>query len=286
MNERVSLTAVLLLLTLAPIESRADLIDISDIEVTAFASFNTQRQPERSAFDVKSGPASSLIRAEVLVLAGVPSTPFPNLPTGQTQAFGSSAGDTDGNYAVGASGFFFRNSLPPNATVARGTSKQTITNNSEFPISGTGGVSVPAPTIQFFGVGNSFPPGADPALDATAAVSIRFVTTLTHPDGSTVETVHLDYGIRTFRLGGFIVALPTSGDGLGLTRFDEPDGSFGFRLPDLEKDLSFGNIGPGDTLEVAYDFFAEASTGFGETGVFAAIGDPFDSGDQRRPLQP
>jgi len=29
-------------------------------------------------------------------------------------------------------------------------------------------------------------------------------------------------------------------------------------------------------LEFGYDYFAQASTGFGETGVFAAIGDPFN----------
>ena len=57
---------------------------------------------------------------------------------------------------------------------------------------------IPAPTILFFGVGNSFPAGVDPARDADAAISMRLVTRLTHPDGSTVKTVHLDYGLQTF----------------------------------------------------------------------------------------
>ena len=35
-------------------------------------------------------------------------------------------------------------------------------------------------------------------------------------------------------------------------------------------------FGPGESLEFGYDYFATASTGFGETAVFAAIGDPFD----------
>ncbi|MEJ7710950.1 MAG: PEP-CTERM sorting domain-containing protein [Pyrinomonadaceae bacterium] len=73
-----------------------------------------------------------------------------------------------------------------------------------------------------------------------------------------------------------LVALP-SRDGAGFTRFEEPDGSFGFQLPDLERnDFDLGDIGPGDTLTFSYDYFAQASTGFGETGIFAAIGDPFN----------
>jgi hypothetical protein len=35
-------------------------------------------------------------------------------------------------------------------------------------------------------------------------------------------------------------------------------------------------MGPGDVLDFTYDYFARASTGFGETAVFAASGDPFD----------
>jgi hypothetical protein len=58
--------------------------------------------------------------------------------------------------------------------------------------------------------------------------------------------------------------------------FDEPDGSFGFRLLPVVKGFSFSSVGPGESLEFGYDYFATASTGFGETGVFAAIGDPFN----------
>jgi hypothetical protein len=58
--------------------------------------------------------------------------------------------------------------------------------------------------------------------------------------------------------------------------FDEPDGSFGFRLLPVIRGFSFSSVGPGESLEFGYDYFATASTGFGETAVFAAIGDPFD----------
>jgi hypothetical protein len=36
----------------------------------------------------------------------------------------------------------------------------------------------------------------------------------------------------------------------------------------------FSSVGPGEGLEFGYDYFATASTGFGETAVFAAIAIP------------
>ena len=75
---------------------------------------------------------------------------------------------------------------------------------------------------------------------------------------------------------GVLLADPTD-DALGaLSRFDEPDGSFGFRLLPVTRSFSFSSVRPGESLEFGYDYFATASTGFGETGVFAAIGDPFN----------
>ncbi len=278
MNNRMSSAFLLLIIALTPVSAAADIIDVSDVEITAFASYRTQLLPEKTDFDSKIAPPGSLTKAEALVLAGGLTQPFPNLPTTQTQAFASSASDANDFFGVGVNGFFFRNSLPPNELLASGTFLQTITNNSTVAVGMSVGFFVPAPTIQFFGVGNSFPAGADPARDATAAVSIRMLTTLTRADGSTVDTIHLDYGMQTFRdpVTGVLLAIG-SRDATGLTRFEEPDGSFGFQLPDLEKNgFSIGDIGPGDTLLFSYDYFAQASTGFGETGIFAAIGDPFN----------
>jgi hypothetical protein len=175
-------------------------------------------------------------------------------------------------------GFHFENSLPPNRYFASGKWTQTLTNNSAVTQVSTATISVPTPTIRFFGVGNSFPAGANPDLDASAAVDIRLFSTLTHTDGSEVETVLFDYGMQTLRapIVGVLLADPTD-DALGaLSRFDEPDGSFGFQLLPVIKNFSFGSVGAGESLEFGYDYFATASTGFGETGVFAAIGDPFN----------
>ena len=98
------------------------------------------------------------------------------------------------------------------------------------------------------------------------------------------ETVHFDYGMHTLRapIVGVLLADPTD-DALGaLSRFDEPDGSFGFRLLPVIRGFSFSSVRPGESLEFGYDYFATASTGFGETAVFAAIGDPFNLDRGRR----
>ena len=101
---------------------------------------------------------------------------------------------------------------------------------------------------------------------------------LTHPDGSKDSAEPLIYGLASTRipLTGVLVAVADE-PGDPVTRFDEPDGSFGFRLPDrVENDFHIADIGPGDSLEFNYIFSTFASTGFGETSAFAAIGDPFD----------
>ena len=262
---------------LAPLSVSAEPIQ-SPIELTAFAEFSSQRVPLVTKSDDAIEPdQNTFTNAQVLLKVG--NVPFPNVPTSQTEAFASSISTAAGVFGVGVSGFFMQNSLPPNAFVASGTFATTISNSDPEDTGVTLDFLIPAPTLRFFGVGNSFPVGADPNLDASAKAQLRLISTLTRADGSTQETVHLDYGLFTFRdpQTGVFFALPTSSDGVGLTRFDEFDGSFGFRLPDLNlREFSFGTFGPGVSLEVGYDYFATASTGFGETGVFAAIGDPFN----------
>jgi hypothetical protein len=270
-------TLSLIATVLVPVSVHADSIVLSDVRLSARATFSSQRvMPEKSSFAVKVAPADQLLQAaRALVTDGLP---FPNQPNSQNAWFASSAGVVGGVFGVGVNGLHFQNSLPPNRYFASGTWTQTLTNGSAVTQVSSATISVPAPTIRFFGVGNSFPVGANPDLDATASVDIRLTSTLTHADGSVVETVLFDYGMHTLRapIVGVLLADPTD-DALGnLSRFDEPDGSFGFRLLPVTKNFSFGAVRSGESLEYGYDYFATASTGFGETAVFAAIGDPFD----------
>jgi hypothetical protein len=277
MKNRILCAALLSAASLVSPPAFAALIDVSDVELVATTVAINELVPADIDIDVQSGPFGSLAKAEALSRA--PGIPFPNLPNSVGQAFASSVGGANGDFGVGVNGFFFRNSLPPNTLEASGAFTQTITNNAGVAVGMDVDFFVPAPTIQFFGVGNSFPAGADPARDATADVGVTMKTRVTHRDGSVTETIVLEYGMTVVREPLTGVLFPfVSRDAAGLAaRFDEPDGSFGFQLPDLERtDLSLGEIGPGDTLVFSYEYFASASTGFGETGIFAAIGDPFD----------
>jgi hypothetical protein len=276
MNNRIRCANFLLIGTLAPVSVHADLVP-SEVVLTARATFSSQRvTPEKNRFDTKTAPPDQLLQAaQALVIDGLP---FPNQPNSQNAGFASSAATVGGVFGVGVNGLHFENSLPPNHYLASGSWTQTLTNSSAVTQLTNATISVPAPTIRFFGVGNSFPAGANPDLDATANVDIKLTSKLTHIDGSVVKTVLFDYGMQTLRapIVGVLLADPTD-DALGaLSRFDEPDGSFGFRLLPVLKTFSFGAVRSGESLEFGYEYFATASTGFGETAVFAAIGDPFD----------
>jgi hypothetical protein len=277
MNKPLGFTSLLVIAVLTPVAVHANGIVLSDVELTARATFSSQRvMPEKSDFDVETAPTDQLLMAaQALVTDGFP---FPNQPNSQNAGFASSTATVGGLFGVGVNGLHLQNSLPPNRYFASGRWTQTLTNDSTVAQVSEAAISIPAPTIRFFGVGNSFPAGANPDLDAFASVNIRLTSTLTRADGSVVDTILFEYGMQTLRapLVGLLLADPTD-DALGaLSRFDEPDGSFGFRLQSVLRTFSFGRVAPGESLEFGYDYFATASTGFGETAVFAAIGDPFD----------
>ena len=127
-----------------------------------------------------------------------------------------------------------RNSLPPNALVASGTDTQSITNNSDFTIPDGRGLLHPGPDPAFFGpLGILFPPVRTPTRDAFANANIRLSTKLTQANGNTVDIIHLDYGLLIFRepSTGLLFTPNPDRRRRAVTRFEEPDGSFGFRLP-------------------------------------------------------
>ena len=176
-----------------------------------------------------------------------------------------------------------RNALPPHSLNATAIMFQSITNDSSTVTERLLAESliIPAPTMRFFGVGNFFPAGADPARDAFGSVNAFLNATLIRADQTLGFTGDiLEYGMRTFRdpQTGVFSATPLSPESAGLiTEFVEPDGAIVFRMPELVKvDLALADIGPGETLELRYVFNAAGNTGFGETGFFAQIGDPFD----------
>jgi hypothetical protein len=286
MNSRICPAILALVAALAPGAASATLI-FSDMNFQTQTTFSTEFLPEARNFDSAFVPNNGAGAANALTLAA--GSPFPNLPVinNLTSAFASASFLTLGGGAiatgVGANGFFLRNSLPPNRLIAGAIMFQGIANDSSTVTESVrADFFIPAPTLRFFGVGDFFPAGADPARDAFGIAQMSLTTFLLRTDGSTVTNPILRYGLRTVRdidpqNPGKFSALPVSPESVGLTRFEEEDdGSFVFSLPALEVNLALPDIGPGETLTLAYDFAAVASTGFGETGIFAAIGDPFD----------
>ena len=277
MNTHFRNAALLLIAALVPLSVTAQDffgINFSDVTLRAFASVATQREPLKTATDTGNAPRAD--PNDVGVLLRARGIPFPNLPNSVGSAFASSAGNNDGVFGVGVNGFFFTGSLPPDALLASVTFSQTISNNSAKAVTVFSDITIPAPTIQLFGIGDFFPAGVDPRRDVTASVNASFLTRITHPDGTVVNGQPLDYGIFLFRNPITGILTGVDADGALLPRFQQPDGSFGFQLPNFHEDnLALGEIAPGDRIELTLDYFASASTGFGETGIFAAIGDPF-----------
>jgi hypothetical protein len=278
MSNYVCFAVLLLVAALAPCAASAALI-FSDMRFFASTAADPGGLSDDDAENVPNN-----VGGDVNALTRAAGDPFPNLPNSVGSAFASATILTFGGgtilSGVGTNGFFLRNALPPNLLFARATISQTITNDSTTDTESVlANFVVPTPIMQFFGVGDFFPVGADPARDATALVTASLFTDLTRADGSD--------GGRDFVFNYDMVTLrdPQTGK-FGLdpqfsepeaTRFDAPDGSFGFRLPEFEgEDVPLPAIGPGEVLEVFYDFLVQSTTGFGETGIFAAIGDPFD----------
>jgi hypothetical protein len=287
MNSRICSAILTLIAALAPGAASATLI-FSDMRFIADTSFSAELLPDVSNADTQDVPNNGAGAVNALTLA--PGALFPNVPVtiNLSSAFASASFATFGGggitSGVGANGFFLRNSLPPNHLSATALMFQSITNDSSTVTESVrASFFIPAPTLRFFGVGDFFPAGADPARDAFGVAQARLLTTLRRADGlSSVSDTILEYGLQTVRdidplnPGKFSAIALSPEDSVDLVRFDEPDGSIVFRLPALGVNLALPDIGPGEILDLAYVFQAGASTGFGETGIFAAVGDPFD----------
>ena len=286
MNSRIRPAILALVAALAPGAASATLI-FSDMQFIADTQFTTQLLPEVRNADTEFVPDRGAGAANALTRAA--GDLFPNVPVASAvnSAFASASFATFGGgttlSGVGANGFFLRNALPPHSLNATAIMFQSITNDSSTVTERLLAelLIIPAPTMRFFGVDNFFPTGADPARDALGNVEAFLNATLIRADRTLAFTGDLlRYGMRTFRdpQTGVFSASPLGPDSVGLiTEFVEPDGAIVFSMPELVKlDLALADIGPGETLELRYVFNAAGSTGFGETGFFTQIGDPFD----------
>ena len=117
MTTRISPAALLLFASFAPVSVSADSIELSDVRISARASFSSQQVPEKSDLDVKVAPPDQLLQAaQALVIDGLP---FPNQPNSQNAGFASSTAVVGGLFGVGVNGFHFRTRFPRTATLPR-----------------------------------------------------------------------------------------------------------------------------------------------------------------------
>jgi hypothetical protein len=262
------------LCALAPTALLAAVISL-DTELTAVAEFDneTLARPVIDS-DAAAGPRTSFLEVDSLV-TGL--RPFEFLPNG-LGGFVSATGDSTGLFGVGVNGFFAQAARSrPNSMLASGTHTRAEFNDTDEVVtfSLTGFIPAPVITIDSRIAGSNLG-GFDPTLDVSAQVLARIVTTVTRLDGSTDEEVVLEYGMQTGRdaLGKFHVTstagapAPTAANEFFRTSFSLPD--HGFTL------ASFVAAAPGEILTVDFQYFATGSTGVPETGIFAAMGDPFD----------
>ena len=104
MNNPLRFTHLILIVVLAPVSAHADGVVLSDVGLTARATFSSQRvTPEKSDFDTKTAPPDQLLQAaQALVTDGLP---FPSQPNSQNAGFASSAATVGGIFGVGVNGF-------------------------------------------------------------------------------------------------------------------------------------------------------------------------------------
>ena len=106
MTTRISQAELLLFASFAPVSVSADSIELSDVRISARASFSSQQVPEKSDFDVKVAPPDQLLQAaQALVIDGLP---FPNQPNSQNAGFASSTAVVGGLFCVCMNGFHFQ----------------------------------------------------------------------------------------------------------------------------------------------------------------------------------
>lgn len=250
---------------------------VSDVRIDTFASWTGRGRPPVVDSQVRVEPAGTVFKAESIVAGFLP---VPGLPTSTGSGFGSAAAESTGVFGVGVHAFFNSARVPPEEVLARGSFAITFTNTMSVVNHVRFSFVVPPPNIQIVGqgVGDFFPAGADPSQDVTGLVQVRITTRLHHLDGSVDEGLFLDYGMEIVRdpITGVQNALGFRDAAGKVERFDVSLQHRDFQLPGLTlADVTLADYQPGESFEFGYSFIASGSTGFGETGIFAAIGDPF-----------
>jgi PEP-CTERM motif len=274
MNITSIVAAATIVAALAPTHITAATVDF--ITVTTEADFIEGGLLIGPDVDTQTGLANGpVVEAESLVLTT--GNFVPGIPNSVGTGFGSAVGDSVGNFGVGVNSVAFRNASPASTTTAKGSILLVGRNDTSVPVSLLASFFIPAPVIFLSGGGLSVNPNIDPFLDFNALVDASVNLSVNRAVGPDEEISVLQYGMIAQRspVTRVMDVLVDPGT-VGLT-IDRSGSSVRADLPSLTiTNQIIATLDPGDEYLLDLSYIAFGRTGIGETGYFAAIGDPFD----------
>jgi hypothetical protein len=230
-------------------------------------------------------------RAEFLYLASQGEN-LSGRSTTITGAFASALAAFNHTGGVGVTSFIGGDPNPANPDAieqlaAHATWTQDFSNNDTEPQDLFAILHIPALQVGLIGV----PPDrtSDSATEtAEAEVTVAFI--VTHADGTTTKGPLFEFGLRAFETqfllgpGHFENVAQFQALGINaktLPLFDSfkdngDDFNPRFSIDAVSTRVDFGTLQHGDTLDVVYQLTAVGTTGGGEEGFVAFLGDPFE----------
>jgi hypothetical protein len=207
-------------------------------------------------------------------------------------AFASALAAFDHTGGVGVTSFIGGDPNPANPDAieqlaAHATWTQDFANNDTEPQDLFAILHIPALQVGLIGV----PPertSVSATETAEAEVTVAFI--VTHPDGTTTKGPLFEFGLRAFEkqlelapghFNNFADVQFLGVNDKTLPLFDSfkdngDDFNPRFDIDAVSTKVDFGTLQPGDTLDVVYQLTAVGTTGGGEEGFVAFLGDPFE----------
>ncbi len=208
-------------------------------------------------------------------------------------AFASALAAFDHTGGVGVTSFIGGDPNPANPDAieqlaAHATWTQDFANNTAEPQDLFAILQIPALQVGLIGV----PPertSVSATETAEAEVTVAFI--VTHADGTTTKGPLFEFGLRAIEKqvpfvqpGHFANFADVQFLGINdktLPLFDSfkdngDDSNPRFDIDAVSTRVDFGTLQPGDTLDVVYQLTAVGTTGGGEEGFVAFLGDPFE----------
>jgi len=209
-----------------------------------------------------------------------------------TGAFASALTVGDHSGGVGVTSFIGGDPNPSNPDAveqlaAHATWTQDFANNGTEPEGVFATLNIPALQVGLIGV----PPertSVSATETAEAEATVAFI--VTHADGTTTKGPLFEFGLRAIEkqlmlgIGHFenfadVEFIGVNAKTLPLfDSFKDNGDQFNprFDIDAVSTKVDFGTLQPGDTLDVVYQLTAVGTTGGGEEGFVAFLGDPFD----------